>query len=332
MSIVILVLRVIGAGVLCAGGYTLLTEQLASWKGISFSRCIELCSQQRRRCFRMGIVTSAFSGPSSSVVLTLSVVDSTRVLVRHIPWMFLGINLGSVFWAWIFALACCIPGLTGWALPLLALTLLFSFSGRPGPAHLGDLLKGAALLLVGIGLLNESLPEGSFLGFLPEGIPVYLLGFLLGAAITMGIRSLPSALVLAMALSCRGELNYPLGASLILGGMIGLSGIGCLASAGLGRYAKSSALFYLLMNIILSVWALLFMDSALWGFPSDPVVTPLILAGFYTLLQVIHPMVMSVLGGPVMRLAEFVLGRAAKEDETGGGRTGSHTLQHARFS
>jgi len=319
MSVLISSLSIIGSLAVFMAGYRQITHGLLERFSPWLRSRITQAKEGKVQGFFSGFLTSTLTvsnGPG--IILLISMADLAMVGLKTVPWIILGINLGSTFSGWIAALVGYHQGLTAVALTLMALALPFKLFKALRDYSQADLLSGLGLAFLGIDLLNGALPlvTGDLvfvhnLRFLGTSALGLMLFFLSGIVLSGLIRSSIGVLILAMSLTFRGWISLELGAVLVLGSHLGLTLISLLASRNLGKQAKTTTVLHLLIGLFASLWVLPFLPGILGFiekiFPATSSAdwrTPTRLAFFHTLVHFLTPWITAKEKEPLQETGE----------------------------
>ena len=346
---------VVGAVGLFVSGFSQVSGAAMRIVGPWFRRHAGTRTLSRFRRFMVGAGAGAGGSGVSAVVSLLSVVDGGYLPASRTIWILLGINLGGTAACWLVALAGYRAPLTYAALLLFAVSLPLRISPRLARYARPEVLTGLALLMLGVEFASGRLfplPESAAFPWAVEALwhqalshaalshggwlraaYVPALGFAVGLVLSAVIRSSVGTVVLAMSLLARGWVPFTAAAAMALGSNVGVALTGFLASGGLGREARRTALIHLVLNGAACAWvaaAVLLLGSlgpTVLTVPADTTAmqlvpayaTPVAVALFHTLVHVGNPLVFLPLQNRVAALAERLVAHAPRKARTQNG-------------
>jgi phosphate:Na+ symporter len=138
------------------------------------------------------------------------------------------------------------------------------FSSKSRYKSLSEFMIGFALLFMGLGLINDNVPDLSpeqleFLaGYSSMGFLSVLLFVFVGTAITMVIQSSAATFAIVMVMAVKGWIPFEMACAIVLGSNIGTTITPILASFGANLTAKKAALAHFMFNFFGSIWTVVF--------------------------------------------------------------------------
>lgn len=254
-------------------GMRLMSEGLQQVAGQRMRKVLERITAGRSSGVLTGLVTTVIVQYSSVVsVIVVSFVNSGLLSLRKAVPVLIGANIGTTLKLLLFAAvgfsALDLPAL---ALGLLALALPLMLMRGARERASSNILIGAALLFLALGLMKEHMPVPTVqaLGLLHDlegmGLLSSLLFVLIGILLAVMVQSSSVALVLTVALCEAGTIGYATGAALVLGENIGTTITANVAALAGNVWAKRAARAHLLIKLVGAFWALLLLGPLLQG-------------------------------------------------------------------
>ena len=235
-------------------------------------------------------VTSVIQSSSATTVMVVGFVNSGMITLFQAIGIILGANIGTSITGWILCLSY-IEGTGGItqllssatiaATAAIAGTLIKMLSKRSVHKHLGDILLGFAILMVGMQMMSAAVSPLRQSKAFTDALTMFsnpFLGILLGIVMTAILQSASASIGIIQALSVTGVLTFSTAFPVILGIGVGASCPVLLSAIGANKNGQRSALIYLLVNAI---------GMILWGI------------GFYALNFFMHFPFMETSIGPV---------------------------------
>ena len=263
-------------------GMTLMGDGLAQVSGSKLEPILFRLSGTPLRGILLGTgVTTVIQSSSATSIMAIGFVNAGMMSVRQSIGVTLGAILGTSITGWIICLGY-INGPSGLSALLSTSTLtcviavigiLFRFyMRRSSKRHLGDILLGFAILMLGMGTMSDAVsPLGQqpwFTGTL-SSLTHPLLGILVGAAFTAVLQSASAAVGIIQALSVTGALSFSAALPLLMGISIGASVPVVLSSLGASTNGRRAAAAYPIANIcgVIICSVLYYPANALFHFP-----------------------------------------------------------------
>lgn len=217
------------------------------------------------------LTTAMVQSSSATTVMIVSFVNAGILNLRQAIGVIMGANIGTTITAWFIVLLGFSPyAIYEYALPVLAFGLPMLFLNNKNLNNWGELIIGFALLILGLGTLNNSMLDMgpqlvSGLSSLTDmGVLSIVLFLFLGSILTVVLQSSSAALVITMVL-CLNGLPFELGAATILGENIGTTVTANMAALVGNISAKRAARAHFIFNVIGVVWMLFFFGKFLGG-------------------------------------------------------------------
>lgn len=226
------------------------------------------------RGFLLGAgVTAVIQSSSATSVMVVGFVNSEMMKVRQAIPIILGAILGTSITGWIIAL----PELGasgGWTDLLSTATitgtisiigiLLRMFSKSQSKRHIGDILMGFAVLMMGMSTMSSAvspLRDSEFFLSVLTTFSNPFIGILFGAAFTCLLQSASAAVGILQALAATGVIDFSIAFPIIMGIGIGAAMPVILSAIGASTDGMRTALVYLLIQILGAV----FVSAAFYG-------------------------------------------------------------------
>jgi phosphate:Na+ symporter len=225
-------------------------------------------------------ITSIVQSSSATTVLVVSFVHAGLLTLVEAIGVIMGANLGTTVTAWIVAMTAKFQVSTI-ALPLIGIGLPCLFLGKDKGKSWGETLIGFGLVLFGLGLLKDSVPdvrtmmredpevarqiEGIMRGFGGHGFGSVILFLLGGIVLTLLVQSSSAAMAITITCALSGWLGdiqtdpllvFRNSAAIVLGENIGTTVTAWLAALPANTAAKRAARAHFVFNVIGVCWML----------------------------------------------------------------------------
>lgn len=245
------VIRFFGSVALFLFGVKLLGEGLESVARGKLRATIGRLTHNRVRAFLVGfLVTLALQFSSSTVILSIGLVNSGIISLLQAAGIILGANLAtalkSQFYAWDL----------GFVMPigLIIGTYLYLFSRDKKKRDLSFFFLGLGILTAGLEYMKTAAAVIAQAGHLELLVASSgrsaLVGLALGILVTVILQSSSATMAILVTLAGQGALTLPAALPLILGANIGTTSTALISSLGSGREGKRAALLHLLFNAL----------------------------------------------------------------------------------
>lgn len=258
-------LTLIGGVGLFLYGMKVMSEGLQKIAGDRMRMVLSAMTRNRFMGVLTGIViTVLMQSSSASTVMVVSFVNAGLMSLAQSIGVIFGANVGTTFTSWIIAVLGVKVDISAFVMPIVAISIPLMFSSKSRYKSLSEFMIGFALLFMGLGLINDNVPELSpeqleFLaGYSSMGFLSVLLFVFVGAAITMVIQSSAATFAIVMVMAVKGWIPFEMACAIVLGSNIGTTITPILASFGANLTAKKAALAHFMFNFFGSIWTVVF--------------------------------------------------------------------------
>ena len=242
-------------------------------------------------------VTAVIQSSSATTVMVVSFVNAGLLSLSGAIGVIMGANIGTTATAWIITLLGLGEGSGAISLPMLLATasLFFIFSKRDTMKSVGQSVIGLALLLVGMELLQQAMPNLQQYPALLEGIASLsgygvwsiLLFIVIGTLLTCLVQSSSAMMAITLLMCHNGLLGTEMAIALVMGQNIGTTITANLAATVANTAGKRAARAHLVFNVVgVMVSLALFrplVSLILSVFPTD---VPMAITLFHTVFNV----------------------------------------------
>ena len=240
-------------------------------------------------------VTSVIQSSSATTVMVIGFVNSGLMTLIQAIAITLGANIGTSITGWVLCLSY-IEGSAGIAKLLSSSTisavtaiagiLCKMLSDKSAYKHLGNILLGFAVLMVGMQMMSSAVSPLKDSDTFKNAVAMFsnpFLGMLLGIAMTAVLQSASASIGIIQALSFAmpGKILFSTAFPIILGIGVGAACPVMLSAIGANKNGKRTALAYLLENLFgMVIWAVCFYAlNALFSFSfMNMAVNPVLIA------------------------------------------------------
>ncbi|HRW87333.1 MAG TPA: Na/Pi cotransporter family protein [Thermovirgaceae bacterium] len=229
-------------------GIKLMGESLQDLAGDRMRRLISALTSSPVKGVIVGaLITALIQSSSATTVMTASFVHAGLMTLKQSVGVIMGAAIGTTITAQLIAFK-----IKEFALPLIGFGMLFAVFGRSKrQKFIGNCIVGFGLLFVGMQTMENAMSflrdrQDIFLAF--QHHP--LLGVLAGTVLTMLVQSSSATVGLTIVMASQGLLTIDSAIPILFGDNIGTTITAVLASVGLNRSARQSALAHVLFKVI----------------------------------------------------------------------------------
>jgi phosphate:Na+ symporter len=233
-----------------------------------------------------------------------------------------GANIGTTTGAWLVAGLGLKVNIAAYAMPMIALSIIFVFQKSKVLRGCGYVLAGLGFLFLGIHHMKEGFEaykdQIDLLRFALPGVLGLVVYTLLGMVATVIMQSSHATMVLILTALSAGQITYENALALAIGGNVGTTVTAIIGSLSANFQGKRLALAHLVFNLSTAAVALIFIaqlrDAVDWISAAIGIG-----AGDYALKLAVFHTIFNVLGValmlPLMRRLVSVLERHIVEPE-----------------
>lgn len=243
------------------------------------------------------VVTAIIQSSSATTVMVVSFVNAGLLSLSGAIGVIMGANIGTTATGWIITLLGLGEGSGSFSLPMLLATvsMFFIFAKRDALKSVGQSIVGLALLLVGMELLQQAMPNLEQYPELLEGIASLsghgvwslLLFIVIGTVLTCLVQSSSAMLAITLLMCYNGLLGTEMAIALVMGQNIGTTITANIAAAVTNTAGKRAARAHLLFNVVGVVVTLIvfrpLVNLIMSIFPTD---VPMAITLFHTIFNV----------------------------------------------
>lgn len=291
-------------------GMSLMSDGLQKAAGDRMRRILEALTGSVWKGIIVGaIVTAVIQSSSATTVILVSLVNAGLMTLRQAFGVIMGANIGTTITAQLIAFE-----LSEWALPAIGIGFLMTIVARRRThRYVGQIVLGFGLLFLGMEVMKEAAvplrESASFARWMTELSADSLLGVMIGLVFTAIIQSSSASTGVLLALASRGLISLESAIPVLFGCNIGTCVTALLASIGLSRTAKRTALAHVLFNVVGTIVFLVlrtpFTQAVLLISPENDV--PRAIANAHTLFNVTNTVIWLPLTKVMVRLVNAII-------------------------
>ncbi len=272
------------------------------------------------------VVTAVIQSSSATTVMVVSFVNAGLLSLGGAIAVIMGANIGTTATAWIITLLGLGEGSGMFSLPMFLATvsLFFLFTKREALKPVAQTVIGLALLLVGMDLLQQAMPDLEQYPELLEGIASLsgygfwsiMLFVLIGTLLTCLVQSSSAMMAITLLMCYNGLLGTDMAIALVMGQNIGTTITANIAAAVANTAAKRAARAHLVFNVVgvLVTLALYrpMLNLIMHVFPND---VPMAITLFHTLFNVGNTLLLVWFIPQIMWLVERMVPESKGADQ-----------------
>ena len=257
----IIIINFAGALAVFLFGMKLMSEGLQKFAGDKMRSVMSKVTGSPVRGILTGAaVTTAIQSSSATTVMVVSFVNAGLLSLAGAVAVIMGANIGTTVTAWIITLFGLGEGGGAFSLPMLlgALALIFMFAKKDKLKYIGEFLIGLAMLLLGMNLLQQAMPNleqyPEFLEALARlsdyGFWSILIFVVIGALLTCLVQASAAMMAITLVMCYNGWIGLDAAVALVMGQNIGTTITANLAAMVANTNGKRAARAHLVFNII----------------------------------------------------------------------------------
>lgn len=337
-GLIMRILMLLGALGLFIYGMKTMSEGIQKAAGNRLRQILgSMTSNRIKGIFTGFLTTSIVQSSSATTVMVVSFVNAGLLSLRQSIGVIMGANIGTTVTAWLVAYVGFKISMSDYSLPIFLVAIIFLFSNKSQLKSWGEMLAGFAILFIGLEMLKSGVPGasdiGSSLEFIKDwsgtGVGSVLLAVIIGTIITIVVQSSSAAMAVTILLCYQNIIPFEMAAGMVLGENIGTTITANIAATVGNVHAKRAARAHLVFNVFGVVWMVcifgLFIKLTSYIveeymlFPNPTVAespsTPVGLAVFHTLFNIMNVLVMVWFVNPIAKLVIKLVPSKGVDDE-----------------
>ncbi|MBR5353737.1 MAG: Na/Pi cotransporter family protein [Bacteroidales bacterium] len=344
-DILIVIINFAGALAVFLFGMKLMSEGLQKFAGNKMRAIMgKVTGSPFRGILTGAAVTTVIQSSSATTVMVVSFVNAGLLTLGGAIAVIMGANIGTTVTAWIITLFGLGESDSAFSLPMLlgAIALLFMFVKRDKLRSIGEFIIGLALLLVGMGLLQQAMPNleeyPEFLETLARlsayGFWSILIFVVVGALLTCLVQASAAMMAITLVMCYNGWIGLDAAVALVMGQNIGTTITANIAAMVANTNGKRAARAHLVFNVVGVVLTLIVYQPILslianitegiaGSNPYTPVgaegyapgAIPLALSLFHTFFNVVNTFVLAWFIPVIIRIVNWLVKEKPEDEE-----------------
>ena len=281
-------------------------------------------------------VTAIIQSSTATTVMTVGFAGAGLLTLAGAIAVVMGANIGTTVTAWIITIFGLGGGGTEDKVPLMpmviaAISLFFIFSKKNKMQYLGQTIIGLALLILGLGLMGDSVPpldadvahKISALG--QWGYWSVLLFIVVGAILCIILQTSSAMTAVILLMASQGWIDFPTSMALVIGQNLGTTLTAQVVAMTTGTTGKRTARAHLVFNVAGALIflipfypicnAVMFVSERLDHLlPNIPLI-PLAITVFHTLFNVVTTIILAFFIPQIEKLVTWMVPEKKEESE-----------------
>ena len=314
-NILLVILKLAGALAVFLFAMKLMSEGLQKYAGSKLRHILTKITGKPLSGILAGTgVTAIIQSSTATTVMTVGFAGAGLLTLGGAIAVVMGANIGTTVTAWIITIFGLGGGDTSDKVPLMpmiiaAISLFFIFSKKNKMQYLGQTIVGLALLILGLGLMGDSVPPlnedvaHSIAALGQWGYWSVLLFIVVGAILCIILQTSSAMTAVILLMASQGWIDFPTSMALVIGQNLGTTLTAQVVAMTTGTTGKRTARAHLVFNV---AGALIFLipfypicDGVMFVsekldhlLPNIPLI-PLAITVFHTLFNVVTTIILA---------------------------------------
>lgn len=291
-------------------GMKLMADGLQKFAGDGLKSIVRTLTRNRLMAVLVGMfVTMIIQSSSATSVMVVGFVNASIMTIQQAVGVIFGANIGTTITGQMVSF-----NLAQWApIAIGSGLVLGSVTKKAKVKEFAEILVGFGILFIGMNYLKDALAPLKDLPAFTEWIVEYghnpLFGVALGFIMTLALQSSSATIGVLIALASQGVLPFETAVYIIYGDNIGTCTTALISSLGTSRRGKQVALIHLSINIIGTIYFMLFLTGILTNVVTsmDPTDIARQIANAHTIFNVVNVIVLFPFANLLIKLADLII-------------------------
>jgi phosphate:Na+ symporter len=244
-------------------GMLMLEDGFKLFGGGALERVLERATSSTLRAISFGIASTTLLQSSSLVsIITISFLSAGLISLVGGVGIIFGANIGTTTGAWLVAGLGLKVDIAAYAMPMIALSIIFVFQKSKPLRGIGYALAGLGFLFLGIHHMKEGFDafkdQIDLTRFALSGLLGLVVYSVIGTTATVVMQSSHATMVLILTALSAGQISYENALALAIGANIGTTITAIIGALGANFQGKRLALAHLIFNMVTALVALVF--------------------------------------------------------------------------
>ena len=291
-------------------GMKLMADGLQKFAGDKLKSIVRTLTKNRLMAVLVGMfVTMVIQSSSATSVMVVGFVNAGIMTIQQAVGVIFGANIGTTITGQMVSF-----NLSQWA-PIAIGTgiLMGAIVKNPKMKELAEILVGFGILFIGMNYLKDALAPLKDLPAFTEWIVNYghhpLFGVALGFIMTLALQSSSATIGVLIALASQGVLPFTTALYIIFGDNIGTCTTALISSLGTSRRGKQVAVIHLSINIIGTIYFMMFLTGILTNIVTSMDATDVArqIANAHTIFNIVNVIVLFPFANLLLKLADIIV-------------------------
>lgn len=328
-EILIVLLKLAGALAVFLFAMKLMSEGLQKYAGSRLRHILTKITGKPLSGILAGTgVTAIIQSSTATTVMTVGFAGAGLLTLGGAIAVVMGANIGTTITAWIITLFGLSGGGEEEAVPLMpmviaAVSLVFIFSKKNKMQYLGQTIIGLALLILGLGLMGDSVPPlnedvaHSIAAWGQWGYWSILLFIVVGAILCIILQTSSAMTAVILLMASQGWIDFPTSMALVIGQNLGTTLTAQVVAMTTGTTGKRTARAHLVFNVAGAILFLIpfypicdgvmYISERLDGMlPSIPLI-PLAITVYHTMFNVVTTIVLAFFIPQIVKIVTWMV-------------------------
>ena len=291
-------------------GMKLMADGLQKFAGDKLKSIVRTLTKNRLMAVLVGMfVTTVIQSSSATSVMVVGFVNAGIMTIQQAVGVIFGANIGTTITGQMVSF-----NLSQWA-PIAIGTgiLMGTLVKNPKLKEFAEILVGFGILFIGMNYLKDALAPLKDLPAFTEWIVNYghhpLFGVALGFIMTLALQSSSATIGVLIALASQGVLPFATALYIIFGDNIGTCTTALISSLGTSRRGKQVAVIHLSINIIGTIYFMMFLTGILTNIVTSLDATDVArqIANAHTIFNIVNVIILFPFANLLVKLADIIV-------------------------
>lgn len=336
-EVLIVLLKLAGALAVFLFAMKLMSEGLQKYAGSRLRHILTKITGKPLSGILAGTgVTAIIQSSTATTVMTVGFAGAGLLTLGGAIAVVMGANIGTTVTAWIITLFGLSGGGEEEAVPLMpmviaAVSFIFIFSKKNKMQYLGQTIIGLALLILGLGLMGDSVPPlneetaQAIAAWGQWGYWSILLFIVVGAILCIILQTSSAMTAVILLMASQGWIDFPTSMALVIGQNLGTTLTAQVVAMTTGTTGKRTARAHLVFNVAGAVIFLIpfypicngvmFISERLDAMLPSIQLIPLAITVFHTLFNVVTTIVLAFFIPQIVKIVTWMVPDKKEEGE-----------------
>ena len=336
-DVILILLKLTGALTIFLFAMKLMSEGLQKFAGSKLRHILTKITGKPLSGILAGTgVTAIIQSSTATTVMTVGFAGAGLLTLAGAIAVVMGANIGTTVTAWIITIFGLGGGGTEDKVPLMpmiiaAISLFFIFSKKNKMQYLGQTIVGLALLILGLGLMGDSVPPldenvaHSIASLGQWGYWSVLLFIVVGAILCIILQTSSAMTAVILLMASQGWIDFPTSMALVIGQNLGTTLTAQVVAMTTGTTGKRTARAHLVFNVVGALifiipfypicHGVMFISEKLDHLLPNIPLLPLAITVFHTLFNVVTTVILAFFIPQIVKIVTWMVPEKKEEGE-----------------